>query len=214
MATRAPLRDAASTPGSAGSPAETQGLTSYEHRHADGGPRGRLLSGVMGEYGADPVEAMRRWRDEHGDFVPHPVRAVPRPRGLRSGRDRGGPRRPRRGLPEELRHADADPAARTRSPDRRGRRVAAAPSAGVAGVPSRARRGLRPDDGRLHPGRRRLVDRRRERRPSRRDDGADAPHRRADPLRHRRHRPDRGGRPTGYRRSRTSTICASRVSAS
>ena len=24
----------------------------------------------MGEYGADPVGAVRRWRDEHGDFVP------------------------------------------------------------------------------------------------------------------------------------------------
>jgi cytochrome P450 len=28
------------------------------------------VSGVMGEYGADPVASMRRWRDEHGDFVP------------------------------------------------------------------------------------------------------------------------------------------------
>ena len=24
----------------------------------------------MREYGADPIASMRRWRDEHGDFVP------------------------------------------------------------------------------------------------------------------------------------------------
>jgi len=42
----------------------------YEPRHTDHGPKARLLSGVMAEYGADPVGAMRRWRDDHGDFVP------------------------------------------------------------------------------------------------------------------------------------------------
>ena len=34
------------------------------------GPKSRLLSGTMREYGADPIGAMRRWRDQHGDFVP------------------------------------------------------------------------------------------------------------------------------------------------
>jgi cytochrome P450 len=50
--------------------ADGQGPPDYEHRYHDDGPRGRLLSGVMDEYGADPIRAMRRWRDDHGDFVP------------------------------------------------------------------------------------------------------------------------------------------------
>jgi cytochrome P450 len=47
-----------------------RGPLDYEPRHTDRGPNARLLSGVMAEYGADPVGAMRRWRDDHGDFVP------------------------------------------------------------------------------------------------------------------------------------------------
>jgi cytochrome P450 len=47
-----------------------RGPLDYEPRHTDRGPKARLLSGVMAEYGADPVGAMRRWRDDHGDFVP------------------------------------------------------------------------------------------------------------------------------------------------
>jgi cytochrome P450 len=43
---------------------------SYERRYTGTGPRGTLLSGTMGEYGRDPVAAMLRWRDAHGDFVP------------------------------------------------------------------------------------------------------------------------------------------------
>ncbi|MFL5726258.1 MAG: cytochrome P450 [Chloroflexota bacterium] len=50
--------------------AERRRSTGYEHRYTGAGPRSRLLSGVMDEYGADPVAAPRRWRDEHGDFVP------------------------------------------------------------------------------------------------------------------------------------------------
>ncbi|MFL5775943.1 MAG: cytochrome P450 [Chloroflexota bacterium] len=50
--------------------AERRRSTGYEHRYTGAGPRRRLLSGVMDEYGADPVAAPRRWRDEHGDFVP------------------------------------------------------------------------------------------------------------------------------------------------
>jgi cytochrome P450 len=42
----------------------------YEHRYTHGGPKGGLLSGVMAEYGADPIGSMRGWRDIHGDFVP------------------------------------------------------------------------------------------------------------------------------------------------
>jgi cytochrome P450 len=42
----------------------------YERRHSVEGPRGDLVTGQMGEYGRDPLAAMRRWRDEHGDLVP------------------------------------------------------------------------------------------------------------------------------------------------
>ncbi|HEX5014803.1 MAG TPA: cytochrome P450 [Candidatus Limnocylindrales bacterium] len=51
-------------------PFDRQRVTTYEHRYTSAGPRGNLLSGVMGEYGAEPVGAPRRWRDDHGDFVP------------------------------------------------------------------------------------------------------------------------------------------------
>jgi cytochrome P450 len=47
-----------------------QGPIGYEHRRTDHGPGGRLLSGSMREYGADPVASMLHWRDDHGDFVP------------------------------------------------------------------------------------------------------------------------------------------------
>ena len=69
MATGVPFRDAAST-ARGRSAGERQRPIGYEHRYTDGGPKGGLLSGTMGEYGADPVAAVRRWRDEYGDFVP------------------------------------------------------------------------------------------------------------------------------------------------
>jgi cytochrome P450 len=50
----------------------------YERRYTGTGPKGGLFSGTMREYGRDPLGAMRRWRDKHGDFVPirfGPVRA-------------------------------------------------------------------------------------------------------------------------------------------
>src|SRR5262245_26992738 len=53
-----------------GAAAERTRSAGYEQHYTDGGPKGRLLSGVMGDYGADPVTSMRRWRDVHGDFVP------------------------------------------------------------------------------------------------------------------------------------------------
>ena len=34
------------------------------------GPRGDIVSGSVREYGADPIAAMRRWRDAFGDLVP------------------------------------------------------------------------------------------------------------------------------------------------
>jgi cytochrome P450 len=42
----------------------------YDRRYTGTGPKGPLLSGTMREYGADPVGAMLRWRDVHGDLVP------------------------------------------------------------------------------------------------------------------------------------------------
>jgi cytochrome P450 len=69
MATGVPVRDAASTPRGRAAD-ERRRSTGYEHRYTDHGPKGRLLSGTMGEYGADPVASMLRWRDDHGDFVP------------------------------------------------------------------------------------------------------------------------------------------------
>lgn len=70
MATGAPVRPAESitTGGSAAS--ERKLPIGYEHRYTGTGPRVGLLTGTMREYGADPIGAMRRWRDEHGDFVP------------------------------------------------------------------------------------------------------------------------------------------------
>jgi len=45
-------------------------LPAYERRPSVSGPRGDLLTGQMREYGRDPLGTMRRWRDDHGDFVP------------------------------------------------------------------------------------------------------------------------------------------------
>jgi cytochrome P450 len=70
MTTGAPVREAGPTEPRAGAAGDGQGRPDYEHRYSDAGPKGRLLSGAMDEYGADPVGAMRRWRDDHGDFVP------------------------------------------------------------------------------------------------------------------------------------------------
>lgn len=69
MATGAPVRERSSAEHDR-SAGQRQRPTGYEHRYTDGGPRGRLLSGTMREYGADPIGSVRRWRDEHGDFVP------------------------------------------------------------------------------------------------------------------------------------------------
>jgi cytochrome P450 len=42
----------------------------YDRKYTGNGPKGSLLGGMMGEYGADPTASMRQWRDVHGDFVP------------------------------------------------------------------------------------------------------------------------------------------------
>ena len=70
MATGAPVRDTASTARGGRQAAERQKPIRYERRSTGRGPKNRLLSGTMSEYGADPIGAMRRWRDEFGDFVP------------------------------------------------------------------------------------------------------------------------------------------------
>ena len=70
MATGAPVRQAASTTTGGSTAPERKLPIGYEHRYTDTGPKSRLLSGTMREYGADPIGAMRRWRDQHGDFVP------------------------------------------------------------------------------------------------------------------------------------------------
>jgi cytochrome P450 len=70
MTTGAPVREAQPTEGRGQPAGDDHGPLDYEHRYSDEGPKGRLLSGLMGEYGDDPTGAMRRWRDDHGDFVP------------------------------------------------------------------------------------------------------------------------------------------------
>jgi cytochrome P450 len=70
MTTGAAVRDAGPTEPRAHAAGDGQGRPDYEHRYSDNGPKSRLLSGVMDEYGADPIAATRRWRDDHGDFVP------------------------------------------------------------------------------------------------------------------------------------------------
>jgi cytochrome P450 len=70
MATGAPVRQTASTTTGRSTATERKLPVGYEHRYTGGRPKNRLLSGTMREYGADPIGAMRRWRDLHGDFVP------------------------------------------------------------------------------------------------------------------------------------------------
>src|ERR687895_439431 len=64
--------------GSAAAEAVPRATATYERRPTTSGPRGDLLTGSVREYGADPLGAMRRWRDRFGDFVPvrfGPIRA-------------------------------------------------------------------------------------------------------------------------------------------
>ena len=67
MTTDAPARPSGPTPHS---PASRDRAPGYERRHTTTAPKARFVSGTMTEYGADPIAAMLRWRDEHGDFVP------------------------------------------------------------------------------------------------------------------------------------------------
>ena len=70
MATEAPVSRPGSTPRDRASTPRTPTPIGYERRHSNTGPKGDLLSGTMAEYGADPIAAMLRWRDVHGDLVP------------------------------------------------------------------------------------------------------------------------------------------------
>src|SRR5215204_860013 len=72
MATEAPVGRSASPRRAPVSTPRGQGARplGYERRYTGSGPKGRLLSGTMREYGADPVAAMLRWRDAFGDLVP------------------------------------------------------------------------------------------------------------------------------------------------
>lgn len=70
MATGASIKDAEVTGPGSRPAGERQRPIAYERRPSGSGPKGHLLSGTMGEYGADPIGAMCRWRDEYGDFVP------------------------------------------------------------------------------------------------------------------------------------------------
>ena len=71
MTTGAPVKGAESTARSDGSErAERQKPILYERRYTGRGPKPRLITGTMTEYGADPIGSMRRWRDDYGDFVP------------------------------------------------------------------------------------------------------------------------------------------------
>jgi len=45
-------------------------IASYPRRPTNQGPRGNPVLGSIREYGAGPLAAMRRWRDEYGDLVP------------------------------------------------------------------------------------------------------------------------------------------------
>src|SRR5215203_1657906 len=70
MGTGAPVRDGTSTAGHERGPVDRSRSIGYERRYTGTGPKGRLVTGTMTEYGADPIASVRRWRDEHGDFVP------------------------------------------------------------------------------------------------------------------------------------------------
>ena len=195
MATEAPVKDTASTAGRARSAPDGEGSIDYERRRTIGAPKGGLLSGVMAAYRADPVEAPRHWRDEHGDFVP--IRFGPFRAHLAFG-------------PTEIEELLVDRAADFRK------------SFGTRMLIPLLGRGLLTAEGDEWLRHRRLISpafhreriegygltmvryaqdavdawaRRADGGPSRRDDGADAPDRRPDPLRRRRERAHRGGRP-------------------
>jgi cytochrome P450 len=70
MATKAPAGQPQAAPRRRASATRTTESPGYERRHTGTGPKGALLSGTIREYGANPTEAMLRWRDAHGDLVP------------------------------------------------------------------------------------------------------------------------------------------------
>ncbi|HEY8989204.1 MAG TPA: cytochrome P450 [Candidatus Limnocylindrales bacterium] len=75
MTTEAPASRPGSTsrgsgPNARGPKSRSLDQLGYERRYTGTGPAGALLAGTMREYGADPIAAMLRWRDVHGDLVP------------------------------------------------------------------------------------------------------------------------------------------------
>lgn len=70
MTTAAPVDHRATGPeGGASTTGQRKPIT-YDRHYTGAGPKGSLLGGTMREYGADPTESMRGWRDTYGDFVP------------------------------------------------------------------------------------------------------------------------------------------------
>ena len=70
MTTAAPVGRRTTEPGDGASPTGQRKSITYARRYTGHGPKGTLLGGTMSEYGADPTESMRGWRDLYGDFVP------------------------------------------------------------------------------------------------------------------------------------------------
>jgi cytochrome P450 len=70
MTTTAPVGRRTTGPEDGASTTGQRKPITYDRRYTGAGPRGSLIGGTMGEYGADPTESMRRWRDAYGDFVP------------------------------------------------------------------------------------------------------------------------------------------------
>jgi cytochrome P450 len=70
MTTRTPVARPESTPPGRAVVTRPPAPLAYERRFRGTGPRGGFVAGAMREYGADPIGAMLRWRDLHGDIVP------------------------------------------------------------------------------------------------------------------------------------------------
>jgi cytochrome P450 len=70
MTTATPVGQQMTPPDGGTSTTGTRKPLAYERLVTGHGPKGSLLSGTMREYGADPIESMRGWRDVYGDFVP------------------------------------------------------------------------------------------------------------------------------------------------
>ena len=70
MSTAAPVQGRTTGPEDGASTTGQRKPITYERHDTGRGPKGSLVGGTMREYGADPTESMRSWRDAYGDFVP------------------------------------------------------------------------------------------------------------------------------------------------